>query len=124
MGSIMKAFYVLMISLLLIAGCSQPTNETAEQQQVLEQPPVPRSHSVGRAEMDTLITLKGTTMKNYLKPWTTRCFILCWGCFFVLSAQAHGFAVGELFIGHPYAVPSLAGSQNRRSIRITANEKT
>jgi len=62
--------------------------------------------------MDTLITLKGTTMKNHLKPWTTRCFILCWGCFFVLSAQAHGFAVGELFVRHPYATPSLAGSQN------------
>jgi len=51
-------------------------------------------------------------MKNHLKPWTTRCFILCWGCFFVLSAQAHGFAVGELFVRHPYATPSLAGSQN------------
>ena len=31
----MKTPYVLMMSLLLIAGCSQPTNETAEQQQEL-----------------------------------------------------------------------------------------
>ena len=51
-------------------------------------------------------------MKNHLKPWTTRFFILCWGCFLALSAQAHGFAVGELFVRHPYATPSLAGSQN------------
>ena len=51
-------------------------------------------------------------MKNHFKPWTTRFFILCWGCFFALSAQAHGFAVGDLFVRHPYATPSLAGSQN------------
>ena len=51
-------------------------------------------------------------MKNHLKPWTTRFFILCWSCLLSLSAQAHGFAVGELFVRHPYATPSLAGSQN------------
>ena len=62
--------------------------------------------------MDTLITLKETTMKNHLNHWTNRFFILCWSCFLALSAQAHGFAVGELFVRHPYATPSLAGSQN------------
>jgi hypothetical protein len=29
-----------------------------------------------------------------------------------LSVHAHGFAVGELFVRHPYTVPSLAGSPN------------
>jgi hypothetical protein len=62
--------------------------------------------------MDTLITLKETTMKNHLNLWTTRCFVFCWGCLLALSVQAHGFEVGELFVRHPYAPPSLAGSQN------------
>jgi copper(I)-binding protein len=61
--------------------------------------------------MDTLITLKETTMKTYLNHWTGRCFLLCWGCLLALAAHAHGFAVGELFVRHPYTVPSLAGSQ-------------
>lgn len=51
-------------------------------------------------------------MKNYLNHWAARFIVLCWGCLLALSAQAHGFAVGELFVRHPYAVPSLAGSQN------------
>ena len=51
-------------------------------------------------------------MKNHLNHWAARFIVLCWGCLLALSAQAHGFAVGELFVRHPYAVPSLAGSQN------------
>ena len=51
-------------------------------------------------------------MKNHLNLWTTRCFVFCWGCLLALSVQAHGFEVGELFVRHPYAPPSLAGSQN------------
>ena len=62
--------------------------------------------------MDTLITLKETTMKTYLNHWTARCFLLCWGCLLALSAHAHGFAVGELFVRHPYTLPSLAGAPN------------
>ena len=62
--------------------------------------------------MDTLITLKGITMKNHLNHWAARFIVLCWGCLLALSAQAHGFAVGELFVRHPYTVPSLAGSPN------------
>jgi hypothetical protein len=62
--------------------------------------------------MDTLITLKETTMKTISIFWTTRCFVFCWGCLLALSVQAHGFEVGELFVRHPYALPSLAGSQN------------
>ena len=62
--------------------------------------------------MDTLITLKEITMKTYRNPWTVRCLLLCWGCLLALAAHAHGFAVGELFVRHPYTVPSLAGSPN------------
>ena len=51
-------------------------------------------------------------MKNHLNHWAARFIVLCWGCLLALSAQAHGFAVGELFVRHPYATPSLAGSQN------------
>ena len=62
--------------------------------------------------MDTLITLKEITMKTYRNPWTVRCLLLRWGCLLALAAHAHGFAVGELFVRHPYTVPSLAGSPN------------
>ena len=51
-------------------------------------------------------------MTNHFNHWTTRFWLLCWGCLLALSAQAHGFEAGELFVRHPYAPPSLAGSQN------------
>ena len=51
-------------------------------------------------------------MKNPLNHWTTQCWLLCWGCLLALSVHAHGFEVGDLFVRHPYATPSLAGSQN------------
>ena len=50
-------------------------------------------------------------MKNFFNL-SSRLLIICLGSLLALSAQAHGFAVGELFVRHPYAAPSLAGSQN------------
>lgn len=50
-------------------------------------------------------------MKNFFNL-SSRLLIICSGSLLALSAQAHGFAVGELFVRHPYAAPSLAGSQN------------
>jgi copper(I)-binding protein len=50
-------------------------------------------------------------MKNFFNL-SSRLLIICLGSLLALSAQAHGFAVGELFVRHPYAVPSLAGSLN------------
>ncbi len=50
-------------------------------------------------------------MKNLLNL-ISRLLIICLGSLLALSAQAHGFAVGELFVRHPYAVPTLAGVQN------------
>lgn len=50
-------------------------------------------------------------MKNFLNP-ISRLLIICLGSLLVLSAPAHGFDVGDLFVRHPYASPSMAGSQN------------
>lgn len=50
-------------------------------------------------------------MKNFFNL-SSRLLIICLGSLLALSAQAHVFAVGELFVRHPYAAPSLAGSQN------------
>lgn len=61
--------------------------------------------------MDTLITLKQKNMKNFLKL-SSCLLIICLGSLLALSAQAHGFAVGELFVRHPYATPTLAGVRN------------
>mgnify|MGYP000129342317 CR=1 FL=1 len=47
-------------------------------------------------------------MKNFLNL-IPRLLIICLGSLLALSAQAHGFAVGELFVRHPYAAPTLAG---------------
>jgi len=51
-------------------------------------------------------------MTNYFKLLASHLLVLCWGLLLAQPAQAHGFAVGDLFVRHPYATPSLAGSQN------------
>ena len=51
-------------------------------------------------------------MTNYFKHLASHFMLLCMGSLLMLSAQAHGFEVGELFVRHPYASPSLAGAQN------------
>ena len=50
-------------------------------------------------------------MKNFLNL-ISRLLIICLGSLLALSAQAQGFAVGELVVRHPYAAPTLAGVQN------------
>jgi copper(I)-binding protein len=50
-------------------------------------------------------------MKNFLNL-ISRLLIICLGSLLALSAQAHGFAVGELVVRHPYAAPTLSGVQN------------
>ena len=50
-------------------------------------------------------------MKKFLNL-ISRLLIICLGSLLALSAQAHGFAVGELVVRHPYAAPTLAGVQN------------
>jgi copper(I)-binding protein len=50
-------------------------------------------------------------MKNFFNL-SSRLLIICLSSLLALPAQAHGFAVGELLVRHPYAAPSLAGSQN------------
>jgi copper(I)-binding protein len=50
-------------------------------------------------------------MKNF-SNLISRLLSICLGSLLALSAQAHGFEVGDLFVRHPYASPSLSGAQN------------
>jgi copper(I)-binding protein len=60
-----------------------------------------------------LKTLKGkhTMTKNFQRRLTRLC-LLGLGSLIALAAQAHGFDVGDLFVRHPYASPSLEGVKN------------
>ena len=51
-------------------------------------------------------------MTRYRNPLFARLLLFCLGSIMAITANAHGFELGDLFVRHPYATPSLAGSQN------------
>ena len=67
--------------------------------------------------MDTLNSpLEPTESKHPMtrnrNPLFARLFLFCLGSIMAITANAHGFELGDLFVRHPYATPSLVGSQN------------
>lgn len=50
-----------------------------------------------------------------MTSWLQQIFYLCISMTFAtmsLDALAHGFQVGDLYVKHPYSVPSIAGAKN------------